>query len=160
MRKLILIILFVLLVNFLYGNVIDLDYSVELGWVPLAAFGGYEQEPVGFYRYGHYYRSLEVKGYSFWNSFYTELSTKVWLYDVFYIGGGITVQIHYNKASFSFDPDFTNYNFEAGIKLGKVKLFCSHDCTHPQMTYNEFYRVTSLWGEGYINRFGLKISNK
>ena len=161
MEKIMLLIILLIAISVAaHASPLSMDYSVELGWVPGAAFGGYEQMTEWFYKDGFYYHPDMVKGYDFWNSFYTELKTKVWLWNTLYIGGGVTVQIHAVLESISFDPDFTNYNFVAGIKLGMVDLFYSHDCTHPQMTYNEFYRVTSLWGEGAINRAGIRISNK
>jgi len=156
--KKVFILLFIVMAGLLYSAPVSMDYSVELGWVPKAAFGGYETIPIIFRYDGNYEIPHDVKGYEFWNSFYTELKTKIWLWDTIFAGGGITVQIH--NDGLSFDPDFTNYNFIAGVKWNNIEVFYSHDCTHPQMTYNEFYRVTSLWGEGSLDKFAIRFSNR
>lgn len=158
-KKIIFIVLFLFTSFLIFSNPIRMDYSLELGWIPNGAFGGYETE-MAFNQYDNsYYRIYNIKGYNHWNSFYTELKTKIWVWNTLFAGGGITIQMH-KADGISFDPDFSNYNFIAGVKWNNIEVFYSHDCTHPQMAYNEFYRVTSLWGEGVIDRFGIKISNK
>jgi len=102
------------------------------------------------------------------DAFYTELSAYVWLFEHVYAGGSSTVQMLSNYKFFendelihsmaNFNPIFTNYSFEVGVKIGWVTIFWAHDCAHPQTTYAYAYKVTSVWGEGGIDRFGMKAS--
>ena len=162
MRK-IIIIFFLLMISFnVYSlDIFKIDYSVELGYVPHGGIGHWE-----YVKYDDGTSFNEGSYDVFSKTFYTQLETKVWIYNLVYIGGSVTIQEESDLSTDpndpvplpNFNPTWTNYNFNIGIKYKMFEIFYSHDCTHPQFTYSYSYRVTSLWGEGFVDRVGIKIS--
>lgn len=158
MRKIIMLLLLMLVSMTLHSQILKVDYELELGYVPIGAFGYWDWEPLNEY--------YKIKADIIERVFYIELTTRVWLFDFIYAGGAMTVQMSiYDDEEpsdsiipISFNPTFTNYNFNAGIRLGMLDIFYEHDCTHAQTTYQFDYRVTSLWGEGWIDRVGVRFS--
>lgn len=164
MRKIIMVSVMVFIsIGVVYATPIGFEAEMEIG----LADGGF----------GKWTRDKEDNNNSF-NTDYTGFRTTyiriggyIWLFEHFYIGGDSTVQMVMRRMMFEtgmdsvhdvipeYNPKFTNYHFEAGITLFDIMtLFVSHDCAHPQNTYQYDYKVTSVWGEGSVTRVGVKFS--
>lgn len=128
---------------------IGLDYYVDVGWAS-SQFGGWTS--VNTYNVKLDYPSKPMK------SFYTLLGFDVWFFEHVFLGASITTQIEPWQGSIaSWNPTFTNYIIETGIQFGIFKIIYQHECTHPQNIYQYSYRVTSLWGEGAIDKITLQL---
>ncbi|WP_020613366.1 hypothetical protein [Sediminispirochaeta bajacaliforniensis] len=154
MRKLLFITIITLLSSPMYSQWLGFEFLFETGMAN-GKFGEMETDKEREY--------LSV--YDF-DVTYIELSPYCWFFERFYVGGSMTVQMLQNRGLFSdgsmynfflnYNPTFINYNFEMGYSYGFVTLFYSHDCAHPQDTYPYNHRVTTLWGEGSVDRFGIR----
>jgi hypothetical protein len=123
---------------------IGVEWSAEAGWVPQGAFGDIQTQ-------GGWGAAWDVG-----NCFYTQLDAIVFPWPWLFFGCNITVQMRYIDVG-AFQPRFTNYGFRAGVRLGIVEVFCSHDCSHPNMDNPFAGRVVSVWGEGSVTRVAMRI---
>jgi hypothetical protein len=142
-----------------YADWIGMEYEIEGGWSPFGGFGGYETAQNKFLTIDGNTYSLYSFDQEEWNVFYLELSTRVWLWEHIFIGGSVTTLMSFVGEK-SFNPYFSNYMFESGVKFGSLELFYSHDCTHPVTPYAYSYRLTSLWGEGGVDRIGFRLKGE
>ncbi|ADK82028.1 hypothetical protein [Sediminispirochaeta smaragdinae] len=155
MKKLLCIALIVLLASPIFSQWLGFEFQFETGMAN-GKFGEIETDQ------DREYLSL----YNF-EVTYIELSPYFWFFERFYVGGAMTVQMLLNKGLFSdnsiydfflnYNPTFINYNFEMGYSYRFVTFFYSHDCSHPQDVYSYNHRVTALWGEGGVDRFGIRF---
>lgn len=165
MKKILFIFLLItyVITSIFSREVISADWGVEIGYVPRGAYGSWEATGEQIVRFDETYYVSNYEDYDISNTFYTDLSTKIWLMEIFYIGGAINVLMTPDLASTSFMPYFINYDFETGFKysMGKVDvdIFYYHSCTHPQNTYQFVYRVVSMSGEGSMDKIGLRITS-
>ncbi len=161
MKKIFLVLAF-LLVAFtaMAQNWVGLDYYVDVG-LASSQFGGWTSvNTLMTDGNGNYYTCANVPNIPVWpfKSFYTLLGFDVWFLEHVFLGASITTQIEPWKGSItSWNPTFTNYMFEAGIQFGIFKFIYQHECTHPISTYQYSYRITSLWGEGAIDKVSLQL---
>jgi len=160
MKKIILISVFLVLSFMVSAEWFGAEYAFTFGWSPNNNFGGYERKEETFMIGDNFYRVHinELEDYDSLNSFYTKLMLKFWFFQTFFIGGDITTQMY--MIGLNFYPYFTNYGLTFGVKLEVFTLFYERECAHPVMSYAYAYRVTSLWGEGSVNRIGIKISGE
>jgi len=143
-----------------YADWIGMEYEIEGGWSPFGGFGGYEATQNKFLDPdGETYSLYLANQEEWWNIFYIELSTRVWFWEHIFIGGSITTLMGFVDEK-SFNPYFSNYMFEGGLKFGHLELFYSHDCSHPETPYAFSYRLTSLWGEGSTDRIGFRLKGE
>ena len=136
-------------------SVFGAEYGVTVGRAS-TGFGGFTTEPA----------SKNVSSYG-QDVDYLVMEVRLWVVGLFYVEGGTTVQATLQREAFAenrytklipnYNPSFINYNFGFGMDLGLIRIFYSHDCTHPQFVYNYSYRVTSLWGEGSVDRIGVAV---
>ena len=148
MKKIFLVLVF-LLVAFaaMAQDWIGLDYYVDVGWAS-SQFGGWTYESP----FNLNFPEVPLR------SLYTTLGCDIWLWKHLFVGAALTTQIQPNNGTITnWDPTFTDYMFEAGVQFGIVKFVYKHDCSHPINTYQYAYKVTSVWGEGSVDRFYLEI---
>ena len=157
MKKIVLVLAFLLVtfgvmagdINFAdVGSWMGVDSYVSVGYAS-SMFGGWTKK----YNYEDYDYPAD-----YMKSFYTILGFDLWFFNRLFIGASITTQIEPWQGSFTnWNPTFTNYMFEAGLKFGVFTFGYQHECTHPQNTYQYLYRVSSLWGEGAIDKIYLEM---
>jgi hypothetical protein len=149
MKKYFIFLCFVFSVEIFAQIGVDSDFVI--GYAD-AKFGGYKIEK--YSEFEHIPTDI----------YYTEFTAFVWVWKAIYFGGGVTIQtisqkgftggeLYYILPNFS--SDFLSYNFEAGIVLGYFRVFVSHDCAHPQVSYMYARKVVSVWGEGAVTRIGI-----
>ena len=161
MKKIFLVLAF-LLVAFtaMAQDWFGLDYYVDVG-LASSQFGGWTSvNSLMTDNQGNYYTyaNIPLTLTEPIKSFYTLLGFDVWFLEHIFLGASITTQVEpWQGSVFSWNPTFTNYMFEAGFQYGIFKLTYQHECTHPINTYQYSYRVTSLWGEGAIDKISLQL---
>jgi hypothetical protein len=162
MRKIIMgvVLFFVVLFGAFSGDIVGFEGTLEAG-IANGAFGDWTDENSDGYLDDYMFTEFETV--------YVMTGGYVWLWGHVYVGGEMTVQMEQNRALLeagtgynevlpNYNPKFINYRFEAGVTFFDcVTLFISHDCTHPQNTNQYAYRVTALWGEGSIDRVGIRF---
>lgn len=149
MKKIILILALVLIAfSASAQDWFGLEYSINVGYAS-SQFGGFDRDPV---LYGALIKYPEAP----FNSFYTTLGFEAWLFGTFFVGTSITTQIEPWEFG-GWNPTFTDYMFEAGFQLWIFRFGWQHDCTHPINTYQYTYKVSSLWGEGAIDKIYLQV---
>jgi hypothetical protein len=161
MKKIFLVLAFLLIAfTAMAQDWFGLDYYVDAGWAS-SQFGGWTSvNTLMTDGNGNYYTYADIPNTPVnpFNSFYTLLGFDVWFIEHFFLGASITTQIEPWQGSIaSWNPTFTNYMFEVGVQYGIFKLTYQHECTHPQNVYQYSYRVTSLWGEGAIDKITLQL---
>lgn len=162
-KKLFLIVILFMVTGSVFAvDFLGLQTKMELGYSS-TGFGENYIIPEG---------SLEdiINGRSFVssNNYYLWIEAYIWVTRHFYIGGGSVVQVTQVRKAFTgytveevlpnFNPTFTNYTFEMGINIGPVTVFFAHECTHPQVTYPWAYKSTHIWGEGAVDRVGIRFN--
>lgn len=158
MKRLFIGLLLILLSITAQANILELDYEIELAWLPIGSAYELVEGPGGIYTDGHiYYLSAEVyEWYEGNDMFVIALSTRVWLWDAIFIGGKIGVLM--NMITYrNYDPWWSEYMFEAGLQFGILEIFYEHICSHPQSTYPVFFRAIGIRGEGAHDKLGIRI---
>jgi hypothetical protein len=121
----------------------------ELGWAS-GAFGSYEAEGT----------VSGWTGYEDLDNWYAKLGARLWIIELFYIGGSVNTITNSETGNWTFSPFFTNYRFDLGIKWMGFELFYEHHCSHPVTPYSYQYRVGEVSGEGSIDKIGLRYEHK
>jgi hypothetical protein len=165
MMKKIFLVIFLLLLSITAwgGDWFGMEYALTAAY-GYGLFMEYEFDPTVFYEpeTDKYYTTYQTKFWEF-GTFFVEMDTTVWLWELLYFGGAITVQMlldDFTGIKPSFRPTATNYNFEMGLYYKGVSLFFKHDCTHPQNPHPFLWRVTSASGEGATYRIGVMFEGK
>ena len=98
-------------------------------------------------------------------SLFTDLGMRMYLWDVFYVGGGVKTLMYAPQALWtnaSFDPFQSTYKIEVGLEapINRHTLFAlrwNHFCTHPVITYLPTKRVCSIY-EGAYEELSIGVS--
>ena len=133
------------------ANILELEYEVEVAWLIRGSAYEVVEAPGGDIFEDSYYLPTGI-----YEVFVVAMSTRVWLFNVFFVGGKIGVLINmiaYNQ----FDPWWTEYMFEAGLQFGILEIFYEHICSHPQSTDPIFFRAVGVRGEGAHDKLGIRI---
>lgn len=165
MKKIVLVLAFLLVafgvmaqdINYAdIGSWMGVDSYVSVGYAS-SMFGGFTEVYQHYEYSGDWYKKADYPD-DYQKSFYTILGFDLWFFNTLFIGASITCQVEPWQGSLTnWNPTFTNYMFEAGLKFGIFTLGWQHECTHPQNVYQYAYRVSSLWGEGAIDKLYLEM---
>lgn len=102
-----------------------LAMALEVGWMPQGDFVMYDPPSI-----------VTVTG-----SFYTELEARATAWGFLFAGGSVKTFVWLYDGAYTFAPERSLYNFEAGVTLGPVEVGWRHFCTHPTWTYLWSYRL-------------------
>lgn len=93
-------------------------------------------------------------------SLYADIDTKIYLFEIFYLGSGIKTVIWQLDSSKLFYLDKTYFNFNVGIEWESVTIGFRHYVKHPIMRYIIYFDNHSIeWGKGYEEIF-IKLEGK
>ena len=141
MKKIIVLLVFLMTINSYGLDLLSSEMSLELGWLPQGTLVMYELR----------------EAYDLSNTFYAVSSNRVNLFEYFFIGGSINISMHWAGQTFAVQGN--DYMFETGIQIGILELFYKHNCIHPSPCWMYFRKITPIWEVAH-DRIGIKISGK
>jgi hypothetical protein len=122
------------------ADILSMTAKCEVGYVPVDMF-------------------MNIFNQDIMNSYYTDFSARIFLFDFVFAGGGM--RCHFTQRDLSranFTPYTMDYSFEAGIKIEGFSIGFRHNCFHPTLCNSvQGSSVNAAYEEIYI-RFEGKIT--
>jgi hypothetical protein len=130
-------------------NWIAILFAAELGIMPIGNLKIYEPAP---------YNSVETAG-----SFYADFGIRAVLWETLYAGGSMKNYFSKFSDSYLFNPEMTNFLFEAGLQWKGFEVGFRHYCAHPYAPVLGTSVEELIWEGGYEEffvRFEAQIGGK
>ena len=96
-------------------------------------------------------------------NYYADLGVRAVLWDMLYVGGTAKTYFADVKNTYIFNPESSNFLFEAGLQRGGFSLGFRHYCFHPFLPLVGDASIKRIWDGGYQEafiRFEAKVGGK
>ena len=123
-------------------GILNAEFSFEIGYLPQNGW------------------ILHESDFTINNNFYGLFSTRLFLFDLVFVGGSVRCNFSSTDDSTEFFPSDDWYGFTAGIKIQGFEAGIRHQCFHPVMPYVYSHGTGTTNIEGSYTEIYLKFSGK